>query len=558
MKVRKSLFVWKFVSFLTIKLEEVQLGCCVFVMHPPIKLPTTCATARITAAANPSLKACLDPKYSSHDAHNQEWDADERSHDFNHLCRECKSLGFDTIEPNEGSLEFPEETLLRFVRLIKIGGLKAKSQFAIRYNESDIPVGDRAFGAYVISSPRSEFVEDVDLLITRAERCLEAGADMRTIDADEVCKHAGSMHADIIAKVIGRLATFPVQTLIEEVEAMATQQPISKKTACVVGGTGFVASLLVKLLLQKGYAVRTTVRDPDNHKKVSHLTALQELGELEILAGDLTDEGSFDAPIAGCDLVFHVATPVNFASEDPENDMIKPAIQGVLNVLKSCVKAKTVKRVVLTSSAATVSINTLEGTGLVMDEKDWSDLEFLTTVKPPTWGYPASKTLAEKTAWKFAEENNIDLITVIPSLMAGPSLTPDVPSSIGLAMSLITGNDFLINMALKGMQMLSGSISISHVEDVCRAHIFLAEKESASGRYICCAANTSVPELAQFLNKRYPQYKVPTEFGDFPSKAKLIISSEKLIKEGFDFKYGIEEIYDQTVEYFKAKGLLQN
>ncbi|TQD77264.1 hypothetical protein C1H46_037205 [Malus baccata] len=112
---------------------------------------------------------------------------------------ECKSLGFDTIELNEGTLELPKETLLRFVRLIKIGGLKVKSQFAIRFNKSDIPVGDTAFGAYVISSPRSEFVEDVDLLITRAERCLEAGADMRTIDSDEVCKHAGSMHADIIA-----------------------------------------------------------------------------------------------------------------------------------------------------------------------------------------------------------------------------------------------------------------------------------------------------------------------------------------------------------------------
>lgn len=59
--------------------------------------------------------------------------------------------------------------------------------------------------------------------------------------------------------------------------------------------------------------------------------------------------------------------------------------------------------------------------------------------------------------------------------------------------------------------MLSGSISITHVEDVCQAHLFLAEKESASGRYVCCAINTSVPELAKFLNKRYPQYKVPTE-----------------------------------------------
>lgn len=61
------------------------------------------------------------------------------------------------------------------------------------------------------------------------------------------------------------------------------------------------------------------------------------------------------------------------------------------------------------------------------------------------------------------------------------------------------------------MQMLSGSISISHVEDVCRAHIFVAEKESASGRYNCCAINTSVPELAKFLKNRYPQYNIPTE-----------------------------------------------
>nr|AIY25004.1 anthocyanidin reductase [Mangifera indica]AIY25005.1 anthocyanidin reductase [Mangifera indica] len=242
---------------------------------------------------------------------------------------------------------------------------------------------------------------------------------------------------------------------------MSAQQT-AKNTACVVGGTGFVASLLIKLLLQKGYSVSTTVRDPDNQQKISHLLSLQELGELKIFGADLTDEGSFDAPIAGSDIVFHVATPVNFASEDPENDMIKPAIQGVENVLKACAKAKTVKRVILTSSAAAVTINNQDGTGLVMDEKHWTDVEFLSSAKPPTWGYPVSKTLAERHAWKFAQENNIDLITIIPSLMAGPSLTPDIPSSLNLAMSLISGNEFLTN-ALKGMQMLSGSISIAHV-----------------------------------------------------------------------------------------------
>nr|ADD09575.1 anthocyanidin reductase [Trifolium repens] len=338
---------------------------------------------------------------------------------------------------------------------------------------------------------------------------------------------------------------------------MASIKQIGNKKACVIGGTGFVASMLIKQLLEKGYAVNTTVRDPDSPKKISHLVALQSLGELNLFRADLTVEEDFDAPIAGCELVFQLATPVNFASQDPENDMIKPAIKGVLNVLKASARAKEVKRVILTSSAAAVTINELKGTGHVMDETNWSDVEFLNTAKPPTWGYPASKMLAEKAAWKFAEENDIDLITVIPSLTTGPSLTPDIPSSVGLAMSLITGNDFLIN-ALKGMQFLSGSLSITHVEDICRAHIFLAEKESASGRYICCADNTSVPELAKFLNKRYPQYKVPTEFDDCPSKAKLIISSEKLIKEGFSFKHGIAETFDQTVEYFKTKGALKN
>ncbi|XP_059438414.1 protein HEAT-STRESS-ASSOCIATED 32 [Corylus avellana] len=126
---------------------------------------------------------------------------------FKEYVEECKQLGFDTIELNVGSLEVPEETLLRFVRLIKSGGLKAKPQFAVKVNKSDIPVGgDRAFGAYIVPRPRSsEFVEDVDLLIRRAERCLEAGADTIMIDADDVCKHADSVRSDIIAKVIGRL-----------------------------------------------------------------------------------------------------------------------------------------------------------------------------------------------------------------------------------------------------------------------------------------------------------------------------------------------------------------
>ncbi|OIW10491.1 hypothetical protein TanjilG_00429 [Lupinus angustifolius] len=126
---------------------------------------------------------------------------------FKDYVEECKEMGFDTIELNVGSLGIPEEILLRFVRLVKGGGMKAKPHFEVKFNKSDVPSGgDRAYGAYIPPAPRSfELVEDVDLLIRRAERCLEAGADMIMIDADDVCKHADNMRADIIAKIIGRL-----------------------------------------------------------------------------------------------------------------------------------------------------------------------------------------------------------------------------------------------------------------------------------------------------------------------------------------------------------------
>lgn len=126
---------------------------------------------------------------------------------FKDYIAECKQLGFDTIEIDVGSLGVPEDALLRYVRLVKSEGLRVKPVFAIKFNKSDIPARDnKAFGSYVVPAARSsEFVEDVDLLIRRAERCLEAGADMIMIDADEVCRQADTMRADVIAKVVSRL-----------------------------------------------------------------------------------------------------------------------------------------------------------------------------------------------------------------------------------------------------------------------------------------------------------------------------------------------------------------
>ncbi|KAJ1272924.1 hypothetical protein BS78_06G240300 [Paspalum vaginatum] len=334
-----------------------------------------------------------------------------------------------------------------------------------------------------------------------------------------------------------------------------------KKTACVTGGNGYIASALIKMLLQKGYAVKTTVRNPDDMAKNSHLRDLQELGPLTILRADLLEEGSFDEAVAGCDLAFLVAAPVNLASEDPEKEVIEAAVRGTLNVMRSCAKAGTVKRVVLTSSSGGVYIRPeLRGDGHVLDEASWSDVEYLRAEKPPLWwAYCASKVLLEKAACGFAEEHGIRLVTVCPVVTVGAAPAPVVNTSVPVCLSFLTGDEALLG-TLKGVERTSGAVQLVHVDDLCRAELFVAEEEAANGRYICCSLNTTVVELARFLAHKYPQYGVKTNFtGDdqLLEKPRVSLSSAKLVSEGFEFKYKtLDEIYDDVVEYGKALGIL--
>ncbi|KAF0892467.1 hypothetical protein E2562_016775 [Oryza meyeriana var. granulata] len=331
---------------------------------------------------------------------------------------------------------------------------------------------------------------------------------------------------------------------------------VERKTACVTGGNGYIASALIKMLLEKGYAVNTTVRNPDDMEKNSHLKDLQKLGPLKVFRADLDEEGSFDEAVAGCDYAFLVAAPMNINSENPEKEMIEAGVQGTLNVMRSCVKAGTVKRVILTSSVAAVASRPLQGDGHVLDEDSWSDVEYLTREKPPAWAYSVSKVLLEKAACKFAEENNISLITVFPVFTLGAAPTPVTRTSVPTVLSLLSGDEVQLKN-LKGLAS-TGSLAVVAVDDLCRAEIFLAEKESASGRYICSSLNTTVVALARFVAGKYPQYNVKTDcFEGFPEKPKVCCSSEKLIREGFEFKCtNLDEIFDDLVEYGKALGIL--
>ncbi|CAD6259463.1 unnamed protein product [Miscanthus lutarioriparius] len=324
------------------------------------------------------------------------------------------------------------------------------------------------------------------------------------------------------------------------------------KTACVTGGNGYIGSALIKVLLEEGYAVKTTVRNPDDMQKNSHLKGLQELGPLTVLRADMDEEGSFDDAVAGCDYAFLVAAPVNLWAKDPEKEQIESSVRGTLNVMRSCVKAGTVRRVILTSSVAGVYIRPdLQGDGHVLDEDSWSDVDYLRANKPPTWGYCVSKVLLEKEACRFADEHGISLVTVCPVLTVGAAPAPKVRTSIIDSLSMLSGDEAGFAV-LRGIETTSGALTLVHIDDLCRAELFLAEADAADGRYICCSLNTTVVELAHFLAHKYPQYGVKTNFDDdeqLLERPRVIMSSEKLVREGFQYRHNtLDEIYDNVVE----------
>ncbi|KAM2531093.1 hypothetical protein PS1_028877 [Malus domestica] len=251
---------------------------------------------------------------------------------------------------------------------------------------------------------------------------------------------------------------------------------VEGKTVCVTGASGYIASWLVKLLLQKGYIVKGTVRDPNDSKKTEHLRSLDGAKErLHLFKADLLEEGSFDAVVDGCQGVFHTASPVLLSVTDPQGELLDPAVKGTLNVLQSCAKFPSIKRVVLTSSIASVMMTGVPLTSdVVLDETWYSDPLFCE--KHKQW-YFLSKTLAEETAWKFAKGNGIDLVSLNPGHTIGPLLQPTLNFSIELLQNIMSGTQ---TPTINPFVVVNSFVD---VRDVASAHIQAFEIPSASGRY---------------------------------------------------------------------------
>jgi bifunctional dihydroflavonol 4-reductase/flavanone 4-reductase len=329
---------------------------------------------------------------------------------------------------------------------------------------------------------------------------------------------------------------------------------------CVTGAGGYIASWLVKNLLAKGYNVNATFRDPGNESKTRHILSLPGARErLTLFKADINKEGSFDSALHDCDFVVHLATPMDFTADaEAQKTVVEAEVKGTLDILRACSKAKSVRRVIYTSSinAASPLIDKGEFRDCV-DESCWTPVDLIRREKPLFWMYYVSKTLAEQAALQYGSDHGIEVVTIAPSLVAGPSLTSTLPASIEEALGLITGSQECYEW-LKEFQWLMGSIALVHTDDLCNAYIFLMEHPSAKGRYICSAQDLTLKELWDFCRKRYSQFCPPIEYPNEDDFLKYVpVSSKRLMDLGFSYKYGLPEIFDESIEFAKKIEILQ-
>lgn len=277
------------------------------------------------------------------------------------------------------------------------------------------------------------------------------------------------------------------------------------KPVLVTGANGYVASWLVKRLLDEGLTVHAVVRNPSDDQKVGHLTkiASESKGVLKLFKGDLLEKGSYSEAMKGCELVYHTASPFFTAVKDPQKELIEPAVLGTENVLLSANEVESVKRVVVTSSCAAIytdAIDTVNAPGGMLTEKIWNETSSL-DYQP----YSYSKTLAEKKAWKISkQQDRWDLVTVNMSLVLGPALNPKFTTSESTNILKMLGNG---EMKMGAPKM---GVGLVDVRDVAEAHFKAGFVAEAQGRYITSAHNTNFLEMGQVLLPKYgANYPLP-------------------------------------------------
>jgi nucleoside-diphosphate-sugar epimerase len=276
-----------------------------------------------------------------------------------------------------------------------------------------------------------------------------------------------------------------------------------EKPVLVTGATGYVASWIVKRLLEEGVTVHAAVRNPDDRDKIRHLENMASglPGTLRFFKADLLQNGSYKEAMTGCEIVFHTASPFTLDVKDPQKELVDPAKLGTRNVLHTVNQVSSVRRVILTSSCAAIYGDNADSQHVpngIFTERNWNTTSSLEN-KP----YSFSKTEAEKEAWAIRSNQSRWVLAVLnPSLVLGPGINPNATSeSFKIIQQMGSGK---LQLGLPDI-----GIGVVDVRDLAEAHIKAAFLEHASGRNIISGHNVSLPRIAASLLPKFSSYPIP-------------------------------------------------
>lgn len=318
-----------------------------------------------------------------------------------------------------------------------------------------------------------------------------------------------------------------------------SQSVTSGSLILVTGTTGYIAAHASQQLLEQGYKVRGTARDP-NSDKSSHLKELfKGYGDkfTIVKAGDLEENGVFDDAVKDVDGILHIASPFHFDATDPYKDLINPAVNGTKSLLQSAkAHGSRVKHVVITSSVAAV-YGPPKGDNYVYSEADWNDKSVTDIEKEKDskdfnkqTAYRASKTAAERYAWKFNDEEKpkFGISAINPCFVFGPAIhkIKDVESiNTSVALLFKYFNDpSTINPA-------GPTQAFVDVRDVAKSHILALEKPEAVGKRFCCIGDSFTwQQVVDVLHEAYPDRRT-AQGGDGAGKYEIVYKTDNSLSQ---------------------------
>lgn len=264
----------------------------------------------------------------------------------------------------------------------------------------------------------------------------------------------------------------------------------------VTGITGFIGSHVAIALLRQGYRVRGSLRSMARAASI-RAVIVENLDEdpgerLTFVEAELLADAGWAEAVQACIAVLHVASPVPIKPVDDPEEVIRPARDGTLRVLRAAAAAG-VRRVVLTSSMAAIAYGHGGKVGRPFTEADWSDVD-----GPDIGVYETSKTLAEQAAWAYikAEAPQMELVTVNPGAVLGPVLEKDFGSSAEIVRKLMSGE-------FPGCPAIGWPVV--DVRDVASMHVAALERPEAAGeRFLCAAEFLWMTDIAAILKRELP------------------------------------------------------